>query len=73
MARLGLFVACAVLSGCGGSSSETPFPQSASEVAAIPVLQRPMRATKRPPPGGRQPAPAAAPGEPPPRPVDPEE
>ncbi|MCU0659295.1 MAG: hypothetical protein MUF64_29750 [Polyangiaceae bacterium] len=36
--------------GCGGSSSETPFPQSAHEVAAIPVLQRSQRPKQRPAP-----------------------
>ncbi|MCS6902171.1 MAG: hypothetical protein RMJ98_06160 [Myxococcales bacterium] len=34
--------------GCGGSSSETPFPQSAHEVAAIPVLQRSPPAKPQP-------------------------
>lgn len=44
--------------GCGGSSSETPFAQSPSEVAAIPVLQRPQqRPTKRDPaPRGASPS-----------------
>ena len=50
-----LVVASASALGCGGSSSETPFPQSVSEVAAIPVLQRPQVRDKK------RPAPAAAP------------
>jgi hypothetical protein len=52
-------------SGCGGSSSETPFPQSAHEVSAIPVLQRPQRAKPRAPV-----APTTAPTTAPPDPDD---
>jgi hypothetical protein len=48
------------LGGCGGSSSETPFPQSAHEVAAIPVLQRSQRAKPRP--AGPPPTPSLPPG-----------
>lgn len=47
------------LGGCGGSSSETPFPQSAHEVAAIPVLQRSQR---KPRPAGSPTAPLPPPG-----------
>lgn len=49
--------------GCGGSSSETPFPQSAHEVSAIPVLQRPQRAKPRAPVAPTT-APTAAPPDP---------
>ena len=58
MRRVALLLAvCATALGCGGSSSETPFPQNVSEVAAIPVLQRPqVRDKRRPAPGGASPA-----------------
>ncbi|MCC6645899.1 MAG: hypothetical protein IT374_10055 [Polyangiaceae bacterium] len=44
---LSLALVALALSACGGSSSETPFPQSVADMTSDPVLRRP-----RPEPSG---------------------
>jgi hypothetical protein len=44
-----------VVAACGGSASETPFPQSAAEMTSDPVLRRPRGATSATPFTPRQP------------------